>query len=140
MKNSVFVDTSGWANLFIKTEPDHPYAVEWFTQARQQKYLMVTSNYIVLELVALLNSPLRVPRPQIFQYIDAIHSAPYLQLVRVNQQIENAAWELLKKRLDKTWSLVDATSFIIMQQLEITNALTSDHHFDQAGFVRLLKS
>jgi len=63
-----------------------------------------------------------------------------LQLVRVNQQIENAAWELLKKRLDKNWSLVDATSFIIMQQLEITNALTSDHHFDQAGFVRLLKS
>ncbi|WP_286186696.1 hypothetical protein [Geitlerinema sp. P-1104] len=63
-----------------------------------------------------------------------------MQLVRVNQQIENAAWELLKKRLDKNWSLVDATSFIIMQQLEITNALTSDHHFDQAGFVRLLKS
>ncbi len=88
----------------------------------------------------MLNSPLRVPRPQIFQYIDAIQSAPYLQLVRVNQQIENAAWELLKKRLDKNWSLVDATSFIIMQQLEITNALTSDHHFDQAGFVRLLKS
>ncbi len=101
MKNSVFVDTSGWANLFIKTEPDHQYAGEWFTQARQQNYLMVTSNYIVLELVALLNSPLRVPRPQIFQYIDAIQSAPYLQLVRVNQQIENAAWELLKKRLDK---------------------------------------
>lgn len=44
MKNSVFVDTSGWANLFIKTEPAHQYAVEWFTQARQQKYLMVTSN------------------------------------------------------------------------------------------------
>ncbi|MFO8040768.1 MAG: hypothetical protein R6U67_15135 [Sodalinema sp.] len=63
-----------------------------------------------------------------------------MQLVRVNQQIENAAWELLKQRLDKNWSLVDATSFIIMQQLEITNALTSDHHFDQAGFVRLLKS
>ncbi|MDT9177751.1 MAG: hypothetical protein P5702_09260 [Limnospira sp. PMC 1291.21] len=63
-----------------------------------------------------------------------------MQLVRVNQQIENAAWELLKQRLDKNWSLVDATSFIIMQQLEITNALTSDRHFDRAGFVRLLKS
>lgn len=72
MNNSVFVDTSGWANLFIKTEPAHQYAVEWFTQARQQKYLMVTSNYIVLELVALPNSPLRVPRPQIFKYIDIL--------------------------------------------------------------------
>ena len=62
MKNSVFVDTSGWANLFIKTEPAHQQAVQWFTKAREQKYLMVTTNYIVLELVTLLNSPLRVPR------------------------------------------------------------------------------
>jgi predicted nucleic acid-binding protein len=140
VNNSTFIDTSGWANLFIKTEPHHQQAVQWFTQAREQNYLMVTTNYIVLELVALLNSPLRVPRPQIFQYIDAIYSARYLQLVRVDQQIENAAWELLKKRLDKNWSLVDATSFMIMQQLGITNALTSDHHFDQAGFIRLLNS
>lgn len=63
MKNNTFIDTSGWANLFIKTEPNHQQAVQWFTQARRQKYLMVTTNYIVLELVALLNSPLRVPRP-----------------------------------------------------------------------------
>jgi predicted nucleic acid-binding protein len=138
VKNSVFIDTSGWANLLIKTESDHQQAVEWFNQAREQKYLMVTSNYIILELVALLNSPLKVLRPQIFQYIDAIQSAPYLQMVRVDQQIENAAWELLKKRLDKNWSLVDATSFIIMQQLGITKAFTSDHHFDQAGFIRIL--
>jgi predicted nucleic acid-binding protein len=66
VNNSVFVDTSGWANLFIKTEPAHQYAVEWFTQARQQKYLMVTSNYIVLELVALLNSPLKSSSPPNF--------------------------------------------------------------------------
>jgi predicted nucleic acid-binding protein len=138
VKNNTFIDTSGWANLFIKTEPNHQQAVQWFTQARRQNYLMVTTNYIVLELVALLNSPLRVTRPQIFQYIDAIQSASYLQLVRVDQQIENAAWQLLKQRLDKNWSLVDATSFIIMQQLGITNALTSDHHFNQAGFIRLL--
>jgi predicted nucleic acid-binding protein len=58
--------------------------------------------------------------------------------VRVARQSENAVWELLKQRLDKNWLQVDATSFIIMQQLGITNALTSDHHFDQAGFIRLL--
>ena len=58
--------------------------------------------------------------------------------MRVARQSENAVWELLKQRLDKNWLQVDATSFIIMQQLGITNALTSDHHFDQAGFIRLL--
>jgi predicted nucleic acid-binding protein len=98
VKNSTFLDTSGWANLFIKTEPYHFQALQWFTQSRKEDYFMVTSNYIVLELVALFNSPLRVSRPQIFQYIDAIQSAPYLQIIRVDQQIKSAAWELLKKR------------------------------------------
>lgn len=88
----------------------------------------------------MLNSPLRVPRPQLFEYIDAIQSASYIQLVRIEFDIENAAWQLLKQRPDKNWSLVDATSFTMMQQLGIQNALTSDRHFEQAGFVRLLNS
>lgn len=136
--NSTFIDTSGWANLFVKTEPNHQQAAEWFRKARPQNYLLITSNYIVLELVALLNSPLRVSRPQLFQYVDAIHSASYIQLIRIDQTTEEAAWTLLKQRLDKSWSLVDATSFIIMEQFNIQNALTSDHHFEQAGFIRLL--
>jgi predicted nucleic acid-binding protein len=41
--------------------------------------------------------------------------------------------------VDKQWSLVDATSFLIMSSLEITSALTNDRHFEQAGFMRLLK-
>ena len=39
--------------------------------------------------------------------------------------------------LDKDWSLVDAASFIVMRPLGITEVLTTDHHFSQAGFVRL---
>jgi len=50
-----------------------------------------------------------------------------------------AAWVLLKSRKDKFWSLVDATSFVVMQQLGIQESLTTDHHFEQAGFIRLLK-
>jgi predicted nucleic acid-binding protein len=46
---------------------------------------------------------------------------------------------LLKARLDKEWSLVDCASFVVMQHRSIVEALTADHHFEQAGFVRLLK-
>jgi uncharacterized protein len=49
------------------------------------------------------------------------------------------AWKLCKSRPDKEWSLVDCTSFAIMQQLKVQESLTTDHHFEQAGFVRLLK-
>jgi predicted nucleic acid-binding protein len=140
LPNKVFVDTSGWANLFVATELYHEQAKQWFQKARQQKQEMVTTNYVVIELVALLNSPLRVPRPQLFKYVDAVRSAPYINLVHIDAAIDAAAWELLKTREDKAWSLVDSTSFAVMQQLRIQEALTTDHHFEQAGFVRLLKS
>ncbi len=140
MANKVFIDTSGWANLFIATESYHEQAKEWFQHKRQQNQAMVTTNYVVIELVALLNSPLRVPRPQLFKYVEAVRNAPYINLIYIEPAIDSAAWELLKTREDKAWSLVDSTSFIVMQQLGIKEALTTDHHFEQAGFIRLLKS
>ncbi|MEH2212883.1 type II toxin-antitoxin system VapC family toxin [Nostoc sp.] len=140
MTNKVFIDTSGWANLFIATESYHEQAKHWFQHKRQQNQAMVTTNYVVIELVALLNSPLRVPRPQLFKYVEAVRTASYINLIYIEPTIDSAAWELLKTREDKAWSLVDSTSFIVMQQLGIKEALTTDHHFEQAGFIRLLKS
>ncbi|MEH1970358.1 type II toxin-antitoxin system VapC family toxin [Nostoc sp.] len=134
MANKVFIDTSGWANLFIATESYHEQAKQWFQHRPQQDQAMV------LELVALLNSPLRVPRPQLFKYVEAVRTAPYINLIYIEPTIDSAAWELLKSREDKAWSLVVSTSFIVMQQLGIKEALTTDHHFEQAGFLRLLKS
>ncbi|XWK90006.1 MAG: PIN domain-containing protein [Phormidium sp.] len=139
MPNKVFIDTSGWAELFVASESYHQQAKEWFVKSRKQQLEMVTSNYVVAELVALLNSPLRVPRYQLFEYVDAVKTASYVNIIYIDSTIEAAAWSLLKSRADKTWSLVDATSFIIMQQLGLQEALTTDHHFEQAGFIRLLK-
>lgn len=140
MPTKVFIDTSGWAELFLATQSYHQQAKEWFAQTRKQQIEMVTSNYVVAELVALLNSPLRVPRYQLFQYVYAVKTASYVNIIYIDAAIETAAWSLLKSRADKTWSLVDATSFIIMQQLGLQEALTTDHHFEQAGFIRVLKS
>ncbi len=50
------------------------------------------------------------------------------------------AGEFLKAHPDKDWSLVDCASFVVMKQRGIQEALTSDHHFEQAGFVRLLRA
>ena len=139
MTNSVFVDTAGWASLFVKTETHHPAAKVWFTQARRGDVGLITTNYVLIELVALLNSPLHVPRADLFRYVDAVKTAPYVRLIHIDETIDEQAWKLLKSREDKAWSLVDATSFIVMEQLGILEALTIDHHFEQAGLVRLLK-
>ncbi len=75
MSSKIFIDTSGWASLFVSSELYHQQASQHFAQLRQQKQLMITSNYVIAELVALLNSPLRVSRPQLFQYIESIKTA-----------------------------------------------------------------
>jgi predicted nucleic acid-binding protein len=51
--NSLFVDTSGWASLFIPTELCHQQALQTFQLARQQRYQVVTTNYVIVELVTL---------------------------------------------------------------------------------------
>lgn len=138
MASSLFVDTSGWASLYIPTEDFHQQAVQAFQRSRQQKQSIVTTNYIIAELVALLYSPLRTPRPRLFEIIDSIKTASFVQLIHVDAEIDAVAWGLCKARSDKAWSLVDCTSFVVMQQLKIQSALTTDQHFEQAGFARLL--
>lgn len=137
--DEVFIDTAGCANLFVRTEPQHAQALALLRQWKQLGRQLVTTNYILVELTSLFISPLRVPRPTQFRYIDAIKTTPYVEIVHVDSATDAAAWVLLKSRPDKEWSLVDAASFVVMQERGIAEALTTDHHFEQAGFVRLLK-
>lgn len=137
--NKLFIDTSGWASLFVTQEPFHDRTSQLFNQAIQKRQPLITSNYILSELVAVLHSPLRQPRYRIFEIIDAIRKASYTETIHIDRDIDEAAWNLCKQRIDKPWSLVDCSSFVIMQRHEIQTALTTDHHFEQAGFIRLLK-
>ncbi|MCI0381134.1 MAG: hypothetical protein L0Y72_08455 [Gemmataceae bacterium] len=135
----LFADTSGWGNLVDPTEPYHSLAASIYRTARQQAHKLVTTNYVLAELVALLTSPLGFPRPTIVTIIDGFKHSPFVEVVHVDQVLDSAAWQLLRNRLDKDWSLVDCASFVLMQNRGIIEALTTDHHFEQAGLVRLLK-
>jgi uncharacterized protein len=64
---------------------------------------------------------------------------PDIETVWINEQLHREAVELLTLRLDKTYSLCDAVSFVLMKQRGITEALTTDRHFEQEGFTRLLR-
>ena len=135
----LFVDTSGWASLFLSTESHHVKAIEHFEQVKRTSVGLVTTNYIISELVALLPVRQRVSRNNLFQYIDSIRLASFVDTVHINLETDLTAWNLCKSRPDNAWSLVDASSFVVMRRLDIQTALTTDRHFEQAGFVRLLK-
>jgi predicted nucleic acid-binding protein len=109
-------------------------------RATRNRGKVVTTNYVLTELVALLTSSLRIPRTSIISFIDGLKTSPYVDIVHIDIVLDEQAWRLLTQRQDKSWSLVDCSSFVIMQQRGIVEALTTDEHFEQAGFVRLLKS
>jgi predicted nucleic acid-binding protein len=135
----VFVDTSGWASGFVHSQPFYPQASDLIRGWRQSGTLIVTTNYVLAELVSLFTRPIRLPRSRQVEVIGSLRSVAWIEIVHVDRTLDDEAWSLLKARLDKEWSLVDCASFVLMQRRGITEALTTDHHFEQAGFVRLLR-
>ena len=135
----MFVDTSAWASLFAPVDPDHSRFVEIVKDFRRNSGVVVTTNYIVAELMALLTSPYRVPRPPQIEILNAILSAPWVEVIHIDPATEARSRELFSARPDKMWSLVDCTSFVVMQDKGIQSALLSDRHFEEAGFQRVLR-
>ena len=135
----LFADTAGWANYFVRSQPFHHAATALLAHSQTGDLRIITTNYVVAELASLLMSPLRLPKPLLIAILQAIKSAPWVEIVHIDPTLDEEAWGLLKERSDKEWSLVDCSSFAVMRRRSIAEALTSDHHFEQAGFVRLLK-
>ncbi len=136
---SIFADTSGWANLLDSKQQHHQTAVSILNSLQQNNQQFVTTNYVLTELVALLTSPLRFPRKRVIRLMNDMKNSKFVRVVHIDETLDTDSWELLSKRSDKTWSLVDCSSFVVMQRQKLTEALTTDHHFTQAGFVSLLK-
>jgi len=137
--SDIFVDTSGWGSLVDSSQSYHQDAVKVYKKVTENKKKLITSNYIISELTALLSSPLRIPRLKIIEFIDSLKKSNYVKIIHIDEYLDNLAWELFKNRVDKNWSLVDCSSFVLMRQKDLIEALTNDHHFEQAGFIRLLK-
>lgn len=135
--NDLFVDTSGWAALLDKSQPEHELA-KWIYRDVQRRKL-ITTNYVITELVSLLISRVRYPHARIIDFVTKIEASSYLAVVFIDLELHEKSFSLFAARPDKLWSLVDCSSFVLMQEHGITECLTTDHHFEQAVFVRLLK-
>ena len=61
------------------------------------------------------------------------------KVIPLERTLFQAGLDLYETRLDKDWGLTDCINFVVMQREGITEAFTSDKHFEQAGFIRLLK-
>jgi pimeloyl-ACP methyl ester carboxylesterase len=65
--------------------------------------------------VALLLSPLRIPRPRLTAFIEGLKASPHVEIVHVDPTLDAQAWQLFTERPDQEWSLVDCASFVVRQ-------------------------
>jgi len=130
------MDTAAWIALLNTSDEHHYRAVQIMGMLRQQKVTLVTTEFVLLEVADALSTP--AIRRQTVTFINGLRQLLMLQIIPVSQNLLADGWELYNQRPDKEWGLTDCTSFIVMTQEKITSAFTSDRHFVQAGFVKLL--
>jgi predicted nucleic acid-binding protein len=130
----MLLDTSGLLCFHHRAEPQHAQAVHLFRSAP----VRLIHSYVLAEFVALAQAR-RLPRQSTLSIVADLHDNTAAQVIYVSETLHRAALTHLRQRTDKDWSLCDAVSFLLMAHHGIRHALTTDHHFEQAGFVRLLK-
>jgi len=133
--DNLFLDTSGLLCLFDEADSRHDEAAQFFRQAKR----LLTTNYVLAEFVPLAQTR-RLKRDDSLNFLIELCKLPRLELVWIDENLHNRAINLLKNRLDKTYSLCDAVSFVTMRERGILEALTTDKHFEQEGFIKLLNS
>jgi len=132
-KTELFLDTSGLLSLFDEGSASHREAAEFFTRAQS----LMTTNYVLAEFVPLTHVR-GLSRSKSLNFLRDLVLLPRLELVWVDERLHQEAMTLLDHRSDKTYSLCDAVSFVLMRERGILEALTTDKHFVQEGFIRLL--
>ncbi len=134
MTNKMLVDTSGFFSLYDEADEHHKQAVLLYDAAAKR----LTTNYVLAEYTALAHVR-GVPRREIIKFSRLILDDKAVEIIWVDETLHRQAVALMRERADKNYSLCDAASFVVMQQRGIVESLTTDKHFRQEGFVRLLE-
>lgn len=129
----MLLDTSGLMCLFDLRDFRHADARTLYDTAPAR----LTHSYVFAELVALLHAR-GAPRGAALEFVADLQDDAEVEVVWVGELLHRQALNLLRARQDKDWSLCDAVSITLMQQRGLTDVLTTDHHFEQAGLQRLL--
>ncbi len=131
----VFADSFYFFALANPNDPANGKAVQ-FTGAYTGD--VVTTGWILTEMGDGFAKP--VQRRSVFlQVVDELSKSSKVRIVPLSEGLQTQGVALYSARPDKEWSLTDCISFVVMQHEGITEALTGDRHFEQAGFVALLK-
>jgi predicted nucleic acid-binding protein len=136
LMSKVFLDTSYAVALSARTDENHKRATELAEELEVAGTPLITTRAILLEIGNAL-AKLRY-RPAAVRLLSALENDPNVDIVPTSDELYRRAIELYRDRVDKEWGLIDCMSFVVMNDHELTDALTADNHFRQAGFRVLL--
>jgi predicted nucleic acid-binding protein len=137
MKQAVFVDTSAWLALINEADTDHVKAKTIRDNLLRSKKRFIVTDYIIVEIA---NSLCKTRwRSHAVKLINSIRETDSIEVVEIDKEILDNAWNMYSTRTDKEWSLTDCVSFVVMGKHGIREAFTNDRHFEQAGFDVLIK-
>ncbi|MBH8575557.1 type II toxin-antitoxin system VapC family toxin [Nostocaceae cyanobacterium CENA369] len=134
----VFADTGYWIALLNSGDELHLKARR-VTASLMPFLQIVTSEMVFTELLNAFSKQGRLFRQAAVDVINQSLNNPNIEVVPQTSNLFISALELYNQRLDQSWSHTDCASFKIMQQQNILEALAYDKHFEQAGFVALLR-
>ena len=137
MTDSFFLDTAFAIALIFPKDFFHEKALELAKQVEKTKARLVTTRAIVIEIGNALSK--EGLRKSAVELIDSMEADEMISIISISDGVYKDAFKLFRSRLDKEWGLTDCISFVVMKQQGITKALTTDQHFQQAGFITLMK-
>ena len=131
---TVFADTFYFLALLDTREARHPQAA---SASRNPQLQFVTTEWVLAEFGDAYGHP--QDRPDFVALYRALVLHPRVRIAPADTRLFQRGVDFFEQRSDKEWSLTDCLSFLVMRDEGITQTLTGDHHFEQAGFTALLK-
>lgn len=137
MASEVFIDTSGFFAILVRNDDKHPLANRYLREAAGKRRRFVTTDYVLDETASLLKA--RNHGHLLDDFFTIVLNSRGCRLEWLDAERFEEACRFFLKHADQPWSFTDCTSFLVMKQLRIREALTKDAHFQHAGFTALLK-
>lgn len=134
--NLIFVDSSALIAFGNRRDQFYESATALFQKFVRENRTFVTTTGCILEVA---NSFSQVSlRPIALQLIDQAYNSPQWTVIPIDEPLFAKGLARFRQMDDKNWSLIDCISMVVAAEMGITEIFTNDHHFEQAGFVRLL--
>lgn len=129
-----FADTAYFLALLNPDDEFHATALAWGDRLDET---VLTTMWVLAEVGDAMH---RGRNRQAFgRLLDTLHGHEDFEIAPASPESFASAVTLFRARPDKEWSLTDCSSFVMMRERGLTEALTTDHHFEQAGFRALLR-